>query len=94
MPEDGGGNRKGALRQIAKRIGLGAALWIASMSVLGLVTGFTPTAERPIVAGILGAVLIVLVPFLAIGLLIYDLIRIMTDKDPAFWCKRGIKYCW
>src|SRR5262249_47007539 len=80
MPGDRDGTRKGSLKQIAKLIGLGAVLWIALFVVMGLLMSINSTA-----GAILIITLLFLVPLVAISLLIYDLIRIMRDRDPFFW---------
>jgi hypothetical protein len=80
-------DNRAALKRIAKLIGLSAGLWIAAMIVIGL----TITLINETVGAILVVVLLFFVPFLAISLLIYDLIRIMRDRDPIFWNKTWYK---
>lgn len=79
------------VREIAKVIGLGVALWIAAALIIGIVGAISDVLLGNVAVGIsiaASAVLVFLLPLLAIALLLYDMIKIMRDKDPVFWNKR------
>jgi hypothetical protein len=73
------------MKETAKLIALGVVLWIAVFLFL-----FATKLSGPL-GSILGALFIFLLPILTISLVLYDLLRIIRDKDPFFWSKRWYK---
>src|SRR5262245_58244444 len=58
------------------------------MLVLGIANSLLGEEASFAIIFPVSAVLLFLLPLLAITLLLYDMIRIMRDKDPVFWNKR------